>query len=1750
MGIYPLVKRFYKTAWFLAVLLLFARGAEAYTSNYATVSVAGISNNFDTSVNPMVLISNGVWQKTIPVNLPNGTPYLFATPSYTHVWKETNQTWFGPWQNGIATTGGPGNNMSITGAVNGTLRFTLDENTRVYRVEALQTNEVAWTSQYSYVNLAGSFNNYDTQNTNMVLISNGVWQSYVSLQNATNPAFLFATRDFTNAWKELNQTAFGLPMEGLAEYASGTNNITLTGVISGTLRFQFNEYGNAYRVENVTAGTTAGDVWINEIHYDHVGTDTNEFIEVAGQAGVNLSSYSLLLYNGNGGTLYDTRVLSGTIPNQANGFGAVHFSYSNTIQNGAPDGLALVKNGSTVLEFLSYEGSMTAVGGAANGLSSTAIGVEESSSPVDSSLQRVGTGAQGPAFTWIGPATGSPGQINDGQIMQIGTPAASVAFSNLVRTPIAPSTGDTVHLDVDIVPTNTASSNLTATAFYRVNGSGFFHPLPMSRTNSHFRTINPIPMVSGGSTVEYYIFVNFTGTGTNSPNVYPATSPTTVLSYGVTAVGTGQVWINEINPVYDDFEYVDPKDYIELAGLAGSDISGWQIEIYNTTNDLQTRYILPAGTILPNSYAGFGFYVLGMPTVTNVDSVMTNTLPDFGLARLLNEFGLLQQAIYWEGNGLTGGPFEGYTYAGNDPSTLTQSLSMGGLGGNLSSFTWDVPTDETPGTVNTEQSLSGGNTNALPPYLVCPSNLVYNCADAAVPTANVATVTATGLCGNGSVTVTWVGDSTNTGSGCLNSPKIVERTYRAVSSCGSTSECIQTITIEDRSPPVLICNTNTLTNPGFEFGDFTGWTTYGDPATNLTIGSSVPYADYWHAAILGPFSSTLMDSAGGGLHGLLINQPSRQQAGATTGTAQSIRFNGTNQYAEVPFYSPLNQASFTVAFWANTGGLTNRDRVAVASRHFASGVAQGYFVQASLSNRWEVWTGNGTTWDILTGPSVTTGAWAHVVATFETTNKLKQLWINGVKQAEQKTTNYAVNVSRPLRLAAGATETIATNFFAGLLDDVQLYDRAFTTSQVASLYNAGVGGVEVGEPLVHYALDELGTTSVNTSGFYQALNASSGQIWTATAFAYIPPSDPIKGSNQFNLQLQYIGSTGGVVLAVTSATLKATSPTGVYTRLLARAIAPSNAVQARLLVAYRQDTNSSNGSVYLDSAVLSTLSVASTNGNCPIMPDLLSLVSASDTCSSVSITQTPAIGTTLTPTNTTVYFVARDACGSGSECSLPLPIIEETEPVIQSYVTSITVSCISSVPAPTPSSVVAVDGCGSVTLSHGGDTTNAGLGCVGNTQIISRVYVATDQFGNSSSVVQRINIVDTNRPTVVCSASGPLVNADFDTGTFSGWSTFGGLGTNLVVTNAVPYSGTHSARVMGQFNGGVNYSGFYQNLAARPSQLWRATVRMHTPTNNPLTGTLQVVAKVEFLGSTGLLMEYVSPTFTTNSPVGVYVPVTVTGVAPEGATSARITVVFIQEANAAGMVYVDSCSLSLTEVALGSGCSGVVPDLTYGPTFSDCGAVTVTQSPLPGVSLALGTTNVLVYGRDPCNLVSTCAVSVAVLDLTSPVITAGPTNLTVATTNQAPAVDTNALTVVDCTSVQVTHLGDSSNGGAGTTNSPLILVRTYQALDRGTNAALWRQIITINGGTDTPPAPTNVAVMAISLGSTNIVVRSLGTNSWSVVPEYSTNLLSPFWLPISNSVNSFSGGTNATSFGYPVTNANQGVIIRVLQRYP
>jgi predicted extracellular nuclease len=160
-------------------------------------------------------------------------------------------------------------------------------------------------------------------------------------------------------------------------------------------------------------------VWINEIHYDNAGTDTNEGVEIAGTAGTNLTGWTIVLYNGaNGQTYTPLGTLTGTIPNQQNGFGTVYIALAG-IQNGAPDGLALVDNNGVVVQFLSYEGTFAATNGPANGMTSVSIGVLQAGTvdPDTITLQLQGTGSQYSDFTWAS-ATATRGGVNTGQTFQ------------------------------------------------------------------------------------------------------------------------------------------------------------------------------------------------------------------------------------------------------------------------------------------------------------------------------------------------------------------------------------------------------------------------------------------------------------------------------------------------------------------------------------------------------------------------------------------------------------------------------------------------------------------------------------------------------------------------------------------------------------------------------------------------------------------------------------------------------------------------------------------------------------------------------------------------------------------------------------------------------------------------------------------------------------------------------------------------------------------------------------------------------------------------------------------------------------------------------------------------------------------------------------------------------------------------------------------------------------------------------------
>ena len=117
--------------------------------------------------------------------------------------------------------------------------------------------------------------------------------------------------------------------------ADGDQPVTITASAAGYLD------GMAVITVQDDGDVNNSTLFINEVDYDMVGADADEYIEIydGGAGNTALDGHVLVLYNGNGGSVYRTISLDGE-STDANGF-AVIGTPSNGIQNGAPDGLAL-----------------------------------------------------------------------------------------------------------------------------------------------------------------------------------------------------------------------------------------------------------------------------------------------------------------------------------------------------------------------------------------------------------------------------------------------------------------------------------------------------------------------------------------------------------------------------------------------------------------------------------------------------------------------------------------------------------------------------------------------------------------------------------------------------------------------------------------------------------------------------------------------------------------------------------------------------------------------------------------------------------------------------------------------------------------------------------------------------------------------------------------------------------------------------------------------------------------------------------------------------------------------------------------------------------------------------------------------------------------------------------------------------------------------------------------------------------------
>ena len=183
-------------------------------------------------------------------------------------------------------------------------------------------------------------------------------------------------------------------------------------------------------------------VLINEIHYNNGQGDVDKGIEIAAPAGTDLGGWTLSLYRSEG-FVYNSVNLNGIVPDEGNGSGTIFFPASGPFRSGPGNSIALIDPAGTVVEFLSYEGTLTPDSGPAAGLTSTDIGVfEGSDTPIGYSLQRISDDNN---IAWQAAAPHTYDNLNPTQILAPQSTDEDIAlvFGTATANPIVISDNDT-----------------------------------------------------------------------------------------------------------------------------------------------------------------------------------------------------------------------------------------------------------------------------------------------------------------------------------------------------------------------------------------------------------------------------------------------------------------------------------------------------------------------------------------------------------------------------------------------------------------------------------------------------------------------------------------------------------------------------------------------------------------------------------------------------------------------------------------------------------------------------------------------------------------------------------------------------------------------------------------------------------------------------------------------------------------------------------------------------------------------------------------------------------------------------------------------------------------------------------------------------------------------------------------------------------------------------------------------------------
>lgn len=196
-------------------------------------------------------------------------------------------------------------------------------------------------------------------------------------------------------------------------------------------------------------------------------------------------------------------------------------------------------------------------------------------------------------------------------------------------------------------------------------------------------------------------------------------------------------------------------------------------------------------------------------------------------------------------------------------------------------------------------------------------------------------------------------------------------------------------------------------------------------------------------------NTTVTDSTGNGNDGTATTNTNNLYD-ATAKIGSSFDFSASEK---VPLTNMLSgEAEFSYCAWVQTNALGAYRRVISKDNN---AVSYNILLRMTNGNKFQGSVNNGAGDTYITGSTtITTGTWYFVAVTYSSGHL--NLYVNGSSDATEVTTATG-NLRTASDILTMASYRDATGQWDGLIDEVSVWNRALTSTDITDLYNSGSG---------------------------------------------------------------------------------------------------------------------------------------------------------------------------------------------------------------------------------------------------------------------------------------------------------------------------------------------------------------------------------------------------------------------------------------------------------------------------------------------------------------------------------------------------------------------------------------------------------------------------------------------------------------------------------------------------------------------